>query len=271
MKNNFENNDNTFSLNNLDNYNKNINNPCLEILKKYCELIVKFFKLIFESLKIKKNNFLKFIVIRGFETITNVFTSLLFYTKNLDLTYYHTEKSYYYYVEFIQQITEEQHVFLQLSSRDACTYVYKKNIFEILPDVIKNLQQPSKELKSKLDLINKYINIYQFIFESALEKINFENEFEFINKINDIFENVYLLKLDCETSDIFFKSLQLISNFDKKNDISLDLYVEIINSLLQKCSKNTNKVFSQIKKNINKMDLELMRSNELVSGLIIPK
>ena len=83
-----------------------------------------------ENIKLQNQIYLKFIVIRGLETITNVFSIILYYTKNIDLTYFQCQKSFYYYIEFIGQISEEQHSFLQLNSRDAITYVYKKTLVD---------------------------------------------------------------------------------------------------------------------------------------------
>ena len=132
--------ENDFSLQNINNYNKtfdvNINN---DIMNKYIELVIEYFKFIFENSKIQKLTYSKFIIIRGLETITNVFNIILYYTKNINLTYFQCQKSFYYYIEFIGQITEEQHTFLQLSSRDAIIYVYKKTFYEINNDFRKNL------------------------------------------------------------------------------------------------------------------------------------
>jgi len=273
MKTNFDNNtDNIYSLHNLDNYNKSLGNSTHNIIKKYCEIMNSFFKIIVENLKVKKNEYLKFIIIRGFETITNVFNNILYYTKNLDLTYYHCQKSSYYYVEFIQQITEEQHVFLQLSSRDASTYVYKKNIFEINHDITKNIPQANKELKNKLDVINKHTVIFKYLLETVLLNCDLENEYleekvELINKLEIIYEHIYLLKLDDKSIQIIQKCFELINeinitnqNIEKRNEI----YLDTIFILLKKCVKNTNKIISNIEKNILVIDLEEVAINNII-------
>ena len=56
---------------------------------------------------------------------------LYMYTKNLEITMHHCKKAYCYYVEFIGQIGDDNHSFLQLNSKDATLFVYKKTIFEI--------------------------------------------------------------------------------------------------------------------------------------------
>ena len=106
-------------------------------MAKYSELLIEYTKFIVENIQIKNKSYSKFIIIRGLDTITNVFTTILYYTKNLDLTFFHCQKSYYFYVEFISQISEAEKLFLQLSSRDASTYVYKKTLFDLNNSVLK--------------------------------------------------------------------------------------------------------------------------------------
>ena len=152
MKNTIATKDYNYSLHNIENYNKELNTNINEIVKKYLNLLVEYYKFIIENIKIKNKQFTRFIITRGLDTITNVFLNLLLYTKNADLTYFHCQKSFYFYVEFVGQISEDEKMFLQLTSRDASTYVYKKNIFEINHDITKNISKLNKELKNKLDV-----------------------------------------------------------------------------------------------------------------------
>jgi hypothetical protein len=87
---------------------------------------------------------------------------VLLYTQNLDAAFHHAQKSIYYYLEFISQVAEQRNAFLQLSSRDAITYVYKKTIY-----LINNLESK----KSKNDIIttmNTYIQLYKNTGESII-------------------------------------------------------------------------------------------------------
>ena len=138
MKTNISNKDNNYSLHNLENYKKNIDNDISEITEKYYILLLEYYKFIIENIKTKNANLTKFIIIRGLDTITNVFNNILYYTKNINMTYFHCQKSFYFYVEFVGQISEDEKMFLQLTSRDATTYVYKKTIFEINNERRKN-------------------------------------------------------------------------------------------------------------------------------------
>jgi hypothetical protein len=161
MKNTMSNKDTNYSLNISENYKKDLECDVSDVTKKYTALIVDYFNFILENIKISNINFEKFIIIRGLDTITNVFLHLLYYTKNIDLTYFHCQKSFYFYVEFVGQISDDEKMFLQLTSRDATTYVYKKTIFEINNELKKLNENMSPTFKEKLDVIKNYINIYQ--------------------------------------------------------------------------------------------------------------
>ena len=166
--------DNNYSLNNLENYKKNIDNEISEITEKYYQLLLEYFKFIIENIKIKNTDFSRFIIERGLDTITNVFNNLLYYTRNIDLTFFHCQKSFYFYVEFVGQISEDEKMFLQLTSRDATTYVYKKTIFEINNEYRKNINEnTSQETNNKLKFINNYVNIYKTFIYKIIHNENF--------------------------------------------------------------------------------------------------
>lgn len=133
----FSNKEVNYSLHNNENYKKELDYEISEIIEKISQLFMDYFKFITENIKLKKTNFSRFIITRGLDTLVNVFNHILFYTKNLDVTYFHSQKAFYFYAEFVGQISEDEKMFLQLSSRDATTYVYKKTIYEINNDIKK--------------------------------------------------------------------------------------------------------------------------------------
>ena len=71
--------DNNYSLQNVENYKKEFNCNVSEIVEKYSELIIEYFKFIMENIKIKSSKLSKFIIIRGLDTITNVFLHIFRY------------------------------------------------------------------------------------------------------------------------------------------------------------------------------------------------
>jgi hypothetical protein len=152
-------NNSIYSLNNLNNYKTNIINNINDINHKYNLLVIEYLHFIIENISTKNISYSKFIITRGLVTITHVFTMLLFYSRNLDLSYYHSQKSFYFYVEFIGQISNDEHTFLKLSSRDASMFVYRKTIFEINNEIRKNIKNLSNEDTLKMRFLNANIHI----------------------------------------------------------------------------------------------------------------
>jgi hypothetical protein len=164
-----------YSLSNFGNYKKNLEYKMEDIIEKYILLTNEFLKFILEKLKLKNNNYSKFIIIRGYETITNIFNIILYQTKNLDLTFYHCQKAYYYYIEFIEQISNLDHVLLQLNSRDATTYVYKKTLFELHEETRKKMLPSSNNANILFKNIDEFIKIFKNIFEFILHFLDLNN------------------------------------------------------------------------------------------------
>lgn len=83
-----------YLLTNVENYKNTLSCSLNEILNKYILVIVNYMKLFSEKINIKKHNYYKFIFIRGLDTITNVFKILLLFTKNIELSYYHSQRHF---------------------------------------------------------------------------------------------------------------------------------------------------------------------------------
>lgn len=224
--------ENIYSLHNVDNFKKELDINVNDGMNKYTDLVIEYLKFIYENIKVQNLTYSKFIVIRGLETITNVFSIILFYTKNIELTYFQCQKSFYYYIEFISQISEEQHTFLQLNSRDAITYVYKKTVFEINHDLKKNMLPLTKENIKKFDLINEYIKIYKIIL---LKIINTETKFNqnYINNFQILCNKLNNIKIDI---DNLYTLESLIVILDNKIN-SIDNFFEIFLLYLKKINK----------------------------------
>jgi len=241
--------DNNYSLNYSENYKSELNESTGVITKKYSELLCEYIKFIVENTNTKNKSFSKFIIIRGMDTITNVFNYILYYTKNIDLTYFHCQKSFYFYLEFVGQISEDEKMFLQLTSRDATTYVYKKTLYEISNEVKKINETISNETKSKLDIINIYIKLYQTyllkiiqteklsntkniddiieIFTSLCNKLSNFNEQKQISVLYSITEKLYY---DISDINIFFELNRALINKFLKNPEIIKKYKEKIYS-----------------------------------------
>lgn len=179
-----------YSLAQSDNYKSITTAPINEILDKYVLLVIDYMLLIAEKIYIKKSQYYKYIFIRGLDTITSVFKFILFYTKNVDLAYFHSQKAFYFYVEFIEQISNDQNTFLQLSSREACLFVYKKTIYELIHDYKKTNLSNYKAESQLFDDINKYLIIYKniVIFCVNNPEFTYENKLPYISECSKKFK-----------------------------------------------------------------------------------
>jgi len=182
-----------YSLYNSENFNKELECDLSDVVDKLSQLFIDYFKFIIENIKLKRSNFSKFIIIRGLDTIVSVFNHILFYTKNLDATYFHCQKAFYFYVEFVGQISEDEKMFLQLSSKDATTYVYKKTIYEINNEFRKINEDISDYTRLKLEIINSYIDLHKTLllhlinndFSNAEHLNSLEDLYKKLNRLND--------------------------------------------------------------------------------------
>lgn len=232
-----------YSLHNSVNFKKELELEISDVIEKVIELFLEYFKFINENIKLKKSDFAKFIIIRGLDTIISVFNFILLYTKNLDVTYFHCQKSYYFYVEFVGQISEDEKMFLQLSSRDATTYVYKKTIFDINLELRKNNEEITDYTKLKLSIINSYIDIYKTLLLKLInENINYEKNLTLIEdiyiKLNNISNKAFIydfnkiiekLYYDTENANKLFEiCILLIKKITKNTEILNNIHLKFL-------------------------------------------
>ena len=151
----------TLSLQDACNYKSNIENNTSEIFVRYMGVVQEFLVQCMDVIFISDLLYYRYILLKGIETISHVFRNLLLYTNNLNLTHHHSQKAFYYYVEFIEQIGHETHSFLQLNSKDATLFVYKKTIFEINKEFSSVVNcDTSSETRIIIDNISMLIGIY---------------------------------------------------------------------------------------------------------------
>jgi hypothetical protein len=210
------------SLQNVENYKKDIyinsnnnnnnnatpeNHNEMDTYMKYVNVVNQYLLFGIETIKNKNSEYLKYILIKGLFTISHVFKMLLLFTRNLDLTYYHCQKSYSYYIEFIGQIGDDAVTYLQLNSKDAALFVYKKTIFDINHEHKKNYYETKSEEK-KNKIISIFIDTYNKLIETELthltcEQLQLKNDTT-INRIHTtvghINDKLYKLYYSCSLS-----------------------------------------------------------------------
>lgn len=175
---------NEYDLQNVENYNKTIIDNEDEIYARYTNIIIQYLLLGIEKIKNHNADYVKYILIKGVFTISYVFKMLLMYTCNLPLTYHHCQKSYSYYIEFIGQIGDDAVTYLQLNSKDAALFVYKKTIFDISEEVKKKYTEVDVNDKKNKN-VSILMDIYNKVIETEITHLTAEQlkNTEFINRI----------------------------------------------------------------------------------------
>ena len=121
----------TQSLANIDNYRQYATETSAVAFSKFLNIAGDYLVQCSDNIHMRNIAYYKYVVSQGMSTLGHVFLTLYLYTNNLELTVFHCQKAVYYYIEFIGQIGDDHHSFLQLNSKDAKLFVYKKTIFDI--------------------------------------------------------------------------------------------------------------------------------------------
>lgn len=259
-----------YILYNTLNYKPTIDNSISEILTKFVSVIIEYMRFISEKITMKNKPYYKFIFERGVETLMHVFSLIFYYTKNLELTFYHTQKAYYFYIEFIEQISDDNVTFLQLSSRDAIVFVYKKTIFDINNEYRKNIKEPSTEEKNMLALVDSYTYIYKSIVLFIINHVEFkyDNKVIYINNCCDKIESIAEILNKNKTKKGAIECIYLFTNLlaDKQIDINSFFYLldEFINKIVSK-KKVDDKI---IKHNIYDSEIGVFITNNEFNKIV---
>ena len=240
-----------FLLYNISNYKPNIENSVPEILNKFVSIIVEYMRTISKKIFMKNKAYYKFIFERGLETVIHVFSVTFYYTKNLDITVYHSQKAYYFYVEYIEQISDDNITFLQLSSRDAILFVYKKTIFDLNNEYKKKIQDISVADKAILSCVDTHTNIYNIIVQLIINNVTFEKDYidTCCNNIETLSQQLNKVTKHIEYISIF---INVLSSKKVETQLFFNLLVEFIKRI-----KTKKKIDEKIMNNIHDMDLDL--------------
>lgn len=239
------------SLTNPDNYMKSINCNISLVIEKYFNLILDYYNNIYSVINLKNAIYSKYIIIRGLDTLTNVFFNILSSTKNIELTYFHCQKAFYFYIEFIDQISDDEKTFLQLTSRDATTYVYKKTVFEICQE---HRKPNDAEHNEKCKKIGHFINTIQMYFLKIINSNSLEDSLELLKTLSN--------KLISSSNKLVASNLENITEkiYNKIEDVHPFLNVSL--HIIKKISRSSI-ISSEFIKNIEKK----LESDEFSSKL----
>ena len=168
-----------YNVSNIDNYKQKLTISPEECISAFKTLLYKYFLHINLLNQEKFAQFSLCTLISGIDTLESIFLMLLLKSKNLPFVIHNSEKSIFYYFEFIEQIKKpnaEIHSLLNLSIVDAKMFIYKKILGEA-PITSNNLKDSEiifyKQLKH-------FTHTYKTLLNILLTNVTIE---ELINNI----------------------------------------------------------------------------------------
>ena len=209
-----------------------------QIIEKYCLIVEEFINKIKTSEIILKSSQSIFSLSVGLNSIHRVFEYTLLKTKQIDMAFYTAQQSYYYFLEYIEQINNSQLV-NNLNHKDAVMFVYKKAIFDVHDGDISDKSTPLSNIISLTNTINisdkewrtLFIRISKFI-NTFLSWHNYLYDFDFRIDICNRFLRKYLLNI--ERLDFITYYLEYMH---QNIPVNKEKYIEILDQMLLKSEK----------------------------------
>jgi len=235
-----------------------------EIVCKYNNLLMNYNKFFFDNIVIyNKNKLLKNIYIKGLKLIENIFNISFLYLDNFGDVFNLCEKSFIYFIEFINQINISNNLEnnIELTIKDAIIFCYKKTILNYENTIINEKQSSNNNLY----IISKYISILNNLNIIFIMEVydNFYNDYNNIEKSYNLLLqstskkiSIYVKKIN--NNNILDKSinnilyfLQVISEYVlNKDELNYKLFYNIIDKYITKeiyiCNDNIYRLSGDI-------------------------
>uniref|UniRef100_A0A6C0B764 Uncharacterized protein n=1 Tax=viral metagenome TaxID=1070528 RepID=A0A6C0B764_9ZZZZ len=219
------------------------------IFSKYVSSVKDYFELIQKSESSKNAADVKVTLLIGLNALHRVFEVVLLKTKNIETAQYYSQKSFNYYLEYMEQI-QEADLLSSLNRIDAILFVYKKTICEVCD------KGSSRRTYSDFDNDTIIIEDNQ-LREIMCQIFLFVNTLFFWDNQSFTFENRYKLVLLIYKHEFLYDNSKSMSCYleviQNQSEISFEKYEDIILELSKIVAKKKNPV------DINKNELVLLK------------
>ncbi len=211
-----------------------------EVIEKYIDIMLKYFEGIKQSSICKKTSDLSKILYIGINTTNRVFYNTLIKTQNLEKTVFYSQKSYIFYLEYLEQIYSTD-IINEIDYQDATLLIYKSALFNLYDEDISDNNElvtqlignditiVTENIKYNLKKISKLINILCYWNN---ETITYIQQIEILKKnVKKIIKTLSINELH--------NYICLIENIQLNiNNISYDNYIILLKDLLDKIEKS---------------------------------
>lgn len=229
-----------------------------DVFCDYAGMISEFLSCVIENINIRDKTHFLFVVKRGLDTLRHCFKLIYLYTKNHAMAIHHCRRGFCYYIEFIGQICEDGNSYLQLNSKDAVLFVYKKTIYDINPEHVRE-HSLSVEEKEVLEIVNVDIDIFNTIISNMLHLMidAVDNRGDTIKgAVEKSFKICSKLNQNIKKSDIVLSFVSSINAFVTNSG----KYSELCNGFIKKYNKKNIDKFMLYKK-LYSVDCETKLNN----------
>lgn len=243
---------NKYSLIKSSNYNNYLISNLKEIINNYIHILLNYILLFNQKINMDDGNIKFFILKKGISTINHVFLFILYYTKNLEVTFYHSQHSYIFYLEFIEQLNFNLSNSIKITINDAVTFVYKKNIYNV-NNLINNITEQEKQIFGQIE---ELLKIYSGIIDIFISTNNFDL-IELKNTIDNFQSNISSKIKNKNIMNLIYHFLNLLFIINIPNSQKNKLLFSFIDEI--NLRKNIN--FISLKNNIQSFDYYLDNVN----------
>jgi len=240
------------------------------LTESYYVLMKNFFELVSKSDSMKELNYPISSLSIGIHSIHRVFEYAIMKTKNIEKALYYAQNTYYYYLEYMNQI-HQSNLSQSLNHIDAVLFVYKKTIF--------NLSNSDNDTMNNIMTLNDDSISFEpeeckalFLRLSKLMDVLFyysNNQLDFFNRKNICDHYLYRFLHHCTflASRQTHKDIKYLHHLDitllyleviqqKINNMQYDKYQELLEELLEKNEKQ--------KRSIKKKPMDITMSEDIL-------
>ncbi len=247
----------------------------MQIVERYFNVINEYFDKAKDCTFINATNESSNQLLIGIHSIHRVFEYVLLKTKNPEKAYYTSQQTYYYYLEYLEQIHTSPHLSDNMDSSDVIQFVYKKTLCDLFDGVegehsnslnnMMTLDDESISIKNKewKDFFPRLLKLINVLFYWGNDKITFANRHTLCNE--------YLMRLfHCiEKIDVALHYLEYIQ---REYSVPFSVYKRMIEEFIKKSEKMTryrSGSISDYEKNdwyLTKLCIEKEKLNEFIQN-----
>ena len=204
----------------------------VNIITRYIGLIREFFEEVQKSVNILQSASHVHSLMVGVSVIHRVFEHVLFKTQNVENAYYYSQKTYAYYLEYMEQVIASQ-LSGNLNHMDAVLFIYNKTIFELENppvDTMANILSLGEKSWTADPRATK--EFFALLFNSLTVFFYWDNQnITLSDRIELCKETLYPFLIHADTMPITIRYIEILQ---EKTQMGISDYTALLQEILHK-------------------------------------